>query len=90
MPRFVNKHRRRRKVVIEVHQKTPGDQDGDEDRAADAFERWRDARVVTNVTGIGGLIFPPLWFGTAGAALYSADPRDDLVAELRMPDAPAA
>ncbi len=51
-----------------------------EGSAADALDLWCDARVVTDITDIGGVIFPPLWLGTAGAALYSGNPRDDLVA----------
>ncbi len=60
-----------------------------EDSAAGDFDRWRNARVVTNVTGAGGVLFPPLWIGTAGAALLSGDHRRDLVTELRTPVMPA-
>jgi len=59
-----------------------------ETQAALYFDRWRNARLATNATGVAGIIAPVAWVGTAAAATIAGDKKDALVNRLRRPSTP--
>jgi len=53
--------------------------------AARHFESWRDARIATNASAVGGVFVMPVWAGTAAAAAYAGHERSAFSDALGAP-----